>query len=238
MKRRVVGQAVIVSIMLSLAMLTAACGIFDVLNPYIIGPQANSGVIRNSSVGFGLLVFPCGTQPVDKVELGVRTLRSRHFEPILVETFEKPVDPHRLLVSTVADEATPGAIRTILDRSLLDRVNRDETYLTEPWPPSGKQALQIRAFEAGSDLDISGSATIPLNQRFDLQPGQINVAGTVGSTADFKCFRSGHPKAWSFPESNDLAAVGAPASEASLAIMRLLDGEGNSPGFFVTIGNP
>lgn len=68
---------------------------------------------------------------VDKVELGVRTLRTRYFEPILVETVEKPVDPNRLLVSTVAEEVTPGAIRQILERSLLERANGDETYLTE-----------------------------------------------------------------------------------------------------------
>jgi hypothetical protein len=38
--------------------------------------------------------------------------------------------------------------------------------------------------------------------------------------------------------SSYLAAVGASASEASPAIMRLLNGVGNSPGFFVTVGNP
>jgi hypothetical protein len=38
--------------------------------------------------------------------------------------------------------------------------------------------------------------------------------------------------------SSYFAAVGASASEASPAIMRLLNGLGNSPGFFVTSGNP
>jgi hypothetical protein len=185
---------VFVSILtLGVALSLSGC---DSLDGRVVGPRAASGVLRITNDSFGLLVFPCGTGRVSKVELGVLDLRSQNFEPILTETFEIPVDARTLVVSTNAEETSPGASRQIPDPRLLRRVNEDEKFLTAPWPPMPEQALVIRAFEAGSDADVSGGADIALNRRFDLDPEQINVDGHVGSANDFRCFTSGHPQAW------------------------------------------
>lgn len=174
--------------------LPAAC---DSVDPEVVGPRATSGVARTSSDSFGLLIFPCGTQQIATVELGILRADTHEFEPILRETFDPPADPHSLLVSTQADKVSPGATREVLNGPVLQRVNEDHAYLTTPWPPLPDSALVVRAFEAGSNVDVSGSADIALNQRFSLDVGQVNVDGRVGQIDEFRCFTSGHPKAWS-----------------------------------------
>ena len=162
---------------------------------HVVGPQFTSGVARLTSTSFGLLIYPCGDNSIATVEVGMLSTSSQAFDPIMRETFDPPISPRSLVVSTAPDVVSPGADREVINESLLRRVNEDSTFSTAPWPPLPDLLLVVRAFGPGDSVDVSGSADIGLNQRFQLALGQVNVDGTVGSLSDFQCPGTDSP-AW------------------------------------------
>jgi hypothetical protein len=140
-------------------------------------------------------VFPCTTQLIDRVEVGVLDTASQDFTPLLRDTFTTPVPPSEIVVMTEAESTSVGARREVLNASALDKLNDDESYMTKPWPPVPDQFLTVRAFAPGGTIDLSGGASVPLNQRFDIPIGNVNVSGHVADPAEFTCRGSSAP-AW------------------------------------------
>ena len=173
--------------------------ISDALDPKILNQQTVSGVMRLTNDSFGLLVYPCGDNEIDVVELGVLVLNTRQFIPILRVTFESPVKPRSVIISTDPDFVTPGVKREVLNADLLDRVNTDETYLVESdtrpvvIPDS---VLDIVAHAPDDALDRAGSAGVALGSRFTLNIDEATVYRAVPAAIDqFTCLSPRH-RAW------------------------------------------
>ena len=164
-----------------------ARNISDSVDPRAIGRQRASGIIRLSDDVFGLLIYPCTDETLAVVELGIDTWGTGEFSPILRVTFDSPMRPRSVIVSTDPDLVTPGVRRTVLDGALLDRVNTDESYGTG-FHPEAHSGLDVRAFSTEPGIDISGGADVGITSRFDLKVNQATVYSGVGaSIGEFKC---------------------------------------------------
>lgn len=157
------------------------------VDPRAIGQQRVSGIIRLSDDVFGLLIYPCTDETLAVVEFGIDTWGTGGFSPLLRVTFDSPMPPRSVIVSTDPDLVTPGVRRTVLDAALLDQVNTDESYGTG-FHPEAHSGLNVRAFSTEPGIDISGGASVGITTRFDLKVNQATVYGGVGaSIGEFNC---------------------------------------------------
>jgi hypothetical protein len=172
-------------------------GLYQMWDPTVLDEQTVSGVMRLTDDSFGLLIYPCTQVEIGVVEVGTLNLETRQFSPILRVTFDPPVEPRNVVISTDPDFVSQGVEREILDAELLDRINTDETYLAN-WDVHDlpDAVLEIVARAPNSKEDRAGSADVALDSRFDLEVDEVTVYyGKPLAIDEIECLRP-RRRAW------------------------------------------
>jgi hypothetical protein len=114
-------------------------------------------------------------------------------------SFDSPVEPRSVIISTDPDFETPGVKRSVLDADLLDLVNTDVTYLVDPDTDRAVMPysiLDIVAHGPGDEVDVGGGADVALMTRFTLKIDEATVySGVPASLDEFRCLVPRHT-AW------------------------------------------